>query len=819
MSDGIIELDRRFVEFSGGLTALQVETDLWVTQALGKGISWDELLEHPWTVILGEAGTGKSKEFEFRAKRLQDAGRYAFLMDIAQLASRGPQVAVSLRGLKRELDDWYHGEEDGFFFLDSVDEAKLRQQSLHDALSQLSAYMEEACLRARLIVSCRVSDWSTESDQEALVHFIAGVRRWQREHSRTPDATLVAAARRLADELATVVHDQDDAKRIVGRAGLLAKHLPVFRTAATFWDEVVDQALGQRGTLEALIRVAINDFPYRSEFREIEQAVRVLAPTIPRSDEVLTVPSTQVSPEDLYILQILPFDEGQVRRFAQHRGAADVDALLKAVREAGAQPFIARPLDVEWLLEYWADHKALGTWEQLVERTISKRLADSKPGSRPPSVLERDKAREGLRRLAAVAILSGRWSFLIPGERYSDESRSDTLEPREILTDGWSDRDIRELLTTAVFDESTYGSVRLHHRAAQEYLAAEWLRDQLRRGLTHRELDCLLFRMIGEHRFVPNHLLATAGWLAVWHEHTREQLIDVAPEILMEYGDPGSLPAEARARVLIAYLNRYSKQARRYDVFDGTSLARFAPVLGDSVKQHLARIDLPEEAIEFLLELVEHGKLTACCQEAVAWAIDTTATSRIRRVALRAVSAIGSDSDKQYLLHTMLSSTTSWNEDVAGTFASQFFPEILTIPQLGQVLARTKPGPMNHINSFKVFLRHTLARDCPVQQRLPALRMLTSLIRSESAHGSLLEGLKELACVVIDGLQEDEHPPIELQEALTLIRSRVREPHRRLSGRSDLKKAVAAKVGVRAYPSRPVSRQAISPHTRCSIPM
>jgi Effector-associated domain 1 len=799
MSDGIIELNRRFVEFSDGPTGLQVESHLWVTRALGKGISWDELLENRWTVILGEAGTGKSKEFEFRAKRLRETGRYAFFMDITQLANQGPRVAVSLYGLTKELDAWHHGEEDGFFFLDSVDEAKLRQRSLHQALSQLSAYMEEACLRARLIVSCRVSDWSTDSDRETLVHFIAGVRRYEQEHSRKPDAGLVAAARRLVDELATVVHDLDDAKRFAVRAGFLAKHLPVFKTAATFWNEVVEQAIGERSTLEALVRVSINEFPYRSEFREIEQAIEALAPTTPRPDKAPAAPSTQASAEDLRVIQIMPFDDEQVRRFAEHRGATNVDALLEAVREAGAQPFIARPLDVEWLLDYWADHNEIGSWEQLVERSISKRLEDRRPGSCPPSVLEHDKAREGLRRLAAIAILSGRWSFLVPGERYSDKGRSDTLDPREILTDGWSERDIRELLTRAVFDESTYGSIRLHHRTVQEHLAAEWLREQIGRGLPHRDLDRLLFRMVGGHRFVPNHLLATAGWLALWNERTRKQLIDVAPEILMEHGDPGSLPAEARARALSAYLARYAKQARLFDVFDGASLARFAPVLGDSVKQHFARSDLPEEAIEFLLELVEHGKLTRCCNEATTWATNTAARSRTRRVALRATNVVASRTDKQQLIQMLLSTTTAWNEDVAGTFASEFFPNALTIPQLGQVLARTTPGPSNHINSFKVFIRSILPKACPAQQRLPALRILTVSTQNANANKSLLQGLQELACVVINALQEEENPPIELQDALKLIRSRSRNPHHYISSRNGLKTAVAAKLGLRRW--------------------
>jgi hypothetical protein len=47
--------------------------------------------------------------------------------------------------------------------VDSLDEAELRQESLGRALRKLSHYLGNAQPRAKLLVSCRVSDWGTAS--------------------------------------------------------------------------------------------------------------------------------------------------------------------------------------------------------------------------------------------------------------------------------------------------------------------------------------------------------------------------------------------------------------------------------------------------------------------------------------------------------------------------------------------------------------------------------------------------------------------------------------------------------------------------------
>ncbi|MEX1369129.1 MAG: hypothetical protein AB1Z98_38735 [Nannocystaceae bacterium] len=505
------------------------------------------------------------------------------------------------------------------------------------------------------------------------------------------------------------------------------------------------------------------------------------------------------NPEDLKVVQLLPLDDEQVKQLARHYGASDPEGLLEAVREGSAQPFVARPLDVEWLVPYWEEHGKIGTLTELVERSVTKRLDERRPKSCPRSPLAKGKARTGLMRLAGLAVLCGRWSFLVPGEESTGEGRSDTIDPRETLED-WSDDEIRELLTRAVFDESTYGRVRLHHRTVQEYLAAKWIQVKIDGGLTRREVDALLVKEVGGRPFVPAHLLPTAAWLSLADAGVLKRLIEVEPEAVFQHGDPAGHTLKARERALSAYLDRYAGRNRLYDHFDRDALRRFAPALEAAVGKHLSRTNLPQEAIGFLLELATEGRLRSCGARASALAANNAADRHVRCEAFRAVDALAATGDKRRLAVQILQDPNPLNQDVAGVFASHFFPTTITTAEVGQVLRRVVPGSPNVQTVIKSFAWHDLPGDCPVSDRLPMLDELAQSIRETSRdQGWLLHGLQELSRVIIEAMAPADEPATELMEALVLLRS---ASERRWDGkamREELLKAIASKPRLRRW--------------------
>jgi hypothetical protein len=153
-----IQLNRTFRPFS------EEET---VSRWSEEGDSWAQILEHRYVVVLGEAGTGKTAEFKNQAKALTNA--WFVRLDI--LAEKGLNAALK-REKKNEFQTWRSSEEDGVFFLDALDEAKLKHRSLEDALLQLSNELDAEWPRVRWVISCRVSDWMAMQDRQTIKEFI-----------------------------------------------------------------------------------------------------------------------------------------------------------------------------------------------------------------------------------------------------------------------------------------------------------------------------------------------------------------------------------------------------------------------------------------------------------------------------------------------------------------------------------------------------------------------------------------------------------------------------------------------------------------------
>ena len=128
------------------------------------GVSWAELLEMPRVVILAEAGTGKTEELRLRAKTLQNEGKSAFFCRMESVAEEKNFRKALLSEEEKHFDKWLKGEDVGYFFVDSVDEAKLHPFSVDSALRPLSRALNGAQGRARVYISSRASEWDAGRD-------------------------------------------------------------------------------------------------------------------------------------------------------------------------------------------------------------------------------------------------------------------------------------------------------------------------------------------------------------------------------------------------------------------------------------------------------------------------------------------------------------------------------------------------------------------------------------------------------------------------------------------------------------------------------
>lgn len=163
MPPDFIDLDRSFVPVAEGEEPhLELNSDQG--RRFGGWLDWGSLLTHPRVVLLAEAGCGKTAEFRHRAQALRDEGHAAFFARIEDLED-GVARALDI-GTPAGFAAWKEGDGPGFLFLDSVDEARLSRKRFDKALRCLARDIGENALpRARILLSCRVSDWRGDEDR------------------------------------------------------------------------------------------------------------------------------------------------------------------------------------------------------------------------------------------------------------------------------------------------------------------------------------------------------------------------------------------------------------------------------------------------------------------------------------------------------------------------------------------------------------------------------------------------------------------------------------------------------------------------------
>lgn len=134
----------------------------------GPNFGWSELLKPKLVILLAEAGSGKTREMKEQAKRLVQEGRFAFFVALDDL-DRESVVNVLSPDEGASFDRWKaNGQETAWFFLDAVDELKLTGGKLSRALNRLSKDLNGFLDRARVIISCRPSDWRPVVDLDTV---------------------------------------------------------------------------------------------------------------------------------------------------------------------------------------------------------------------------------------------------------------------------------------------------------------------------------------------------------------------------------------------------------------------------------------------------------------------------------------------------------------------------------------------------------------------------------------------------------------------------------------------------------------------------
>jgi hypothetical protein len=278
----VIELNRRFVECDDEKSDPDLVAHFGRTEATR---GWDDLLKLRRVVFLAEAGSGKTTEMTARARQQLDAGHPSFFATFEDVGRSGLEAALRLVDRPR-LAAWLASEEDAWFFIDSVDEAKHGGIKFRTALRAIATAIAGAERRAHVVLSGRYTDWQFRHD-----------------------------------------------------LGQLNEELPIPE----------DQALPPPPTPDELVISTIN--------RERRKS--------------------PPPPEKAVVVVMTGLDAERVRLFAEGKDDQNVDAFVGQIETANLWQFARRPLDLDWLVEFWQSHSRLGSLAETLEVCLAERLQES----------------------------------------------------------------------------------------------------------------------------------------------------------------------------------------------------------------------------------------------------------------------------------------------------------------------------------------------------------------------------------------------------------------------------------------------------------
>ena len=198
---GYVDLDRQFLPLKAE-ESWEVEYTSFLNDS-GRywGCeSWSEIIAYKRTVILAEAGAGKTAEMREKYKQLVLEDRVAFYLTVDDLAQNNIQDALALidQDSIDRFEDWLAGSDEAIFLIDSVDEARLNNPKyFRNALSRISSGIRGHAARANILMSCRVSDWRKEVDQQLFREWLGAPSEAQNQLESVPigkdDDVLLAA--------------------------------------------------------------------------------------------------------------------------------------------------------------------------------------------------------------------------------------------------------------------------------------------------------------------------------------------------------------------------------------------------------------------------------------------------------------------------------------------------------------------------------------------------------------------------------------------------------------------------------------------------
>ncbi|WP_409322651.1 NACHT domain-containing protein [Pseudomonas putida] len=605
-------------------------------------LGWDDLLKEPRVIILSEAGSGKTVEIRQAAQTLRLQGKQAFFLRLESL--RAELSDAFEEGSDAEFQDWLSSGDEGWIFLDSVDEARLTDsKEFERAIRKMAGHLKGVKNNAHIFITGRPAAWRPQSDLALCERYLGT--------GTQPSATVSTVS-------------QDGGNTVIADTAPPSLAFKIFTLADLHGDQVVD--------------------------------------------------------------------------FVKGKGLIDYQPFLDAIARKDAYSLTTRPIDLSEVIAFWEANKRIGSTAELMENSITRRLAEIDPDRQDAMRLSPDELRHGARLVAAAVTLCR--NALISSQ--SGEVRGVGLGVEAVLSD-WKSDQIKTLLSLPIFEHAAYGTMRFHHRSVREYLTAEWIHILLKNNASVRQIEQLFFKTHYGVEIVVPAMRPVLSWLPTFDERFLKKILSLAPEALFEGGDPSRLSLEIRVALLRKTCERVAQPAHGTSAMEYSATQRFASVdIAPEVISLLSRYQDCDDVLWLLLLLIWHGEIKECAPLAKQLAL--TSTEQWTRIAaIRALTAISPPEDMSDVRQNFLSRPALQDRDCLAELLSGLPPSQASVEWLLEAVTRIEPEERFHVDTLSKELGN-LSVSWPIA-------LLSAL--SEGYHELL--NRPPLADTVVSGLSEN----------------------------------------------------------------
>lgn len=359
-------------------------------------------------------------------------------------------------------------------------------------------------------------------------------------------------------------------------------------------------------------------------------------------------------PSSVEVVLLDDLDDDDIRMFAAHLGATNIEEMMQEIRRSGLSNLSARPFDLLGILAKWRSERQLGGRLGYLKHSISAQLDEIDFSTAP---VDQGKLSEGIRRVAAAVILTGKAEVSVPGSERTKRG----FDPLKVLPD-WPREAVMALLQCTLFTDAVYGAVRFRHRDIRELLAAEWFAEGLANPDRRADVEAMLIREKYGERILTPRFRPILPWLVLLDDRFRLEATAIRPEIAVEGGDVASLPVEERRSLLHSIVEQIAQGEDDRGARVNDAIARIAQAdLSSDVANLIARHDENDEALFFLGRLVWQGSMTDCIPLLLDIARNKSRGVYARIAAARAVFTTGSREQQDTLWDSLLEATNGDN--------------------------------------------------------------------------------------------------------------------------------------------------------------